>query len=217
MKVLLINGSPRGNGNTSTPMKSEKTELEKMRAGELYSFADPEVRQSVLRAQRLCARLQTMTLGDAGYRATMQELIPDMAPMALLCPPFHCDHGHGISIGEGTFVNYNCTMLDGGRIRIGRHCEIGPNCQLYTPVHPFDYVERRRPVESTKPITIGDDCWLGGGVIVLPGVTIGARTIIGAGSVVTKDIPEDSVAVGNPCRVIRRLASKQSFKTHLIE
>ena len=175
-----------------------------MRSGELYSFADSEVTRSILHAQRLCAKLQTMTIEDDDYRATMQELIPDMDKTACVCPPFHCDHGHGISIGEGTFVNYNCTMLDGGRIRIGRHCQIGPNCQFYTPNHPHDHIERRKPIESTKPITIGDDCWLGGGVIVLPGVTIGARSNIGAGSVVTKDIPEDCVAVGNPCRVIKQ-------------
>ena len=180
-----------------------KTEMEKMRSGELYSFEDPEIMQSLLHAHRIYAKLQTMTIADDDYRTTMQELIPDMDETAYICPPFHCDHGHGISIGEGTFVNYNCTMLDGGYIRIGRHCQIGPNCQFYTPIHPFDYMERRKPIESTKPITIGDDCWLGGGVIVLPGVTIGARSIIGAGSVVTKDIPEDCVAVGNPCRIIK--------------
>lgn len=178
--------------------------MEKMRSGRQYCFADPEVAQSISRAQRLCAKLQTMTIADADYRATMEELIPGMDKTAYVTPPFHCDHGHGISLGEGTFVNYNCTMLDGGFIRIGRHCQIGPNCQFYTPIHPFHHLERRQPVESARPITIGDDCWLGGGVIVLPGVTIGARSIIGAGSVVTKDIPEDSVAVGNPCRVIRR-------------
>ena len=182
-----------------------KTEMEKMRNGELYSFADPEVRKSILHAKRLCVKLQTMTIDDDDYRITMQELIPDMDPTAVICPPFQCDHGHGISIGEGTFVNFNCTMLDGGHIRIGCHCEIGPNCQFYTPIHPFDYIERRTPVETAKPITIGDDCWLGGGVIVLPGVTIGARSIIGAGSVVTRDIPADCVAAGNPCRVIRKV------------
>lgn len=180
-----------------------KTEIEKMRNGELYSFADSEVTQSLLRGQRLCAKLRTMTIEDNEYRATISELIPDMDKTAYICPPFHCDHGHGISIGEGTFVNYNCTMLDGGRITIGRHCQIGPNCQFYTPKHPLDFAERRKPIETALPITIGDDCWLGGGVIVLHGATIGDRCIIGAGSVVTKDIPADSVAVGNPCHVIR--------------
>ena len=179
------------------------TEIEKMRSEEPYSYAAPEVAQSISRAQRLCAKLQTMTIADRDYRETIQELIPGMAPTACICPPFHCDHGHGISIGEGTFINYSCTMLDSGHIRIGSHCQIGPNCQFYTPSHPLGYIELRKPVETSWPITIGDDCWLGGGVIVLPGITVGARSIIGAGSVVTKDIPEDSVAVGNPCHVIR--------------
>ena len=96
-------------------------------------------------------------------------------------------------------------MLDSAYISIGRHCQIGPNCQFYTPIHPFDYKERRKPVESSKPITIGDDCWLGGGVIVCPGVTIGDRCIIGAGSVVTKDIPSHSVVAGVPAKVIKSI------------
>ena len=204
MKVLLINGSPRGNGNTSTPMKSEKTELEKMRDGELYSFADPEVRQSVLRAQRLCARLQTMTLGDAGYRATMQELIPDMAPTALLCPPFHCDHGHGISIGEGTFVNYNCTMLDLAEIRIGDNCLIGPDVGIYTAGHRLKPEGRVLDVYGL-PITIGNDVWIGGHSAILPGVTIGNGAVIAAGSVVTKDVAPRTLVGGNPARPIKNI------------
>ena len=105
-------------------------------------------------------------------------------------PPFYCDHGHPIHLGEGVFINANCTFLDGGGITIGAHTLIGPNCQLYTPQHPMDYRERRKPIEVGRPITIGEDCWLGGGVIVCPGVRIGARLIIAAGSVVVHDIPE---------------------------
>ena len=103
------------------------------------------------------------------------------------------------------FINYNGTMLDGGIITIGSNTQVGPNCQFLTPNHPTDYVERRKPIERCSPITIGEDCWLGGGVTVCPGVAIGDRCIIGAGSVVVKDIPSDSIAVGNPCRVIRRI------------
>ena len=182
-----------------------KTEFEKMRSGELYCFEDQEIANSIIHAQDLCAKLQTMTINSKDYRSVMEELIPGFNKSVVVCPPFHCDHGHGISIGEGTFINYNCTMLDSAYIRIGRNCQIGPNCQFYTPIHPFDYKERRKPVESSKPITIGDDCWLGGGVIVLPGVSIGDHCIIGAGSVVTKDIPADSVAVGNPAKIIKKL------------
>ena len=108
-------------------------------------------------------------------------------------------------MGEGVFINANCTFLDGGGISIGDHTLIGPNCQLYTPHHPTDYLERRKPVETGKAIRIGDDCWLGGGVIVCPGVTIGNRCIIAAGSVVTRDIPDDSLAAGNPAVVKRKL------------
>ena len=102
-------------------------------------------------------------------------------------------------------INYNGTMLDGGLISIGANTQVGPNCQFLTPNHPFDPVERRKPVERCSPISIGEDCWLGGGVTVCPGVSIGDRCIIGAGSVVVKDIPSDSLAVGNPCKVIRKL------------
>ena len=108
-------------------------------------------------------------------------------------------------LGENVFINYNGTMLDGGLITIGSNTQVGPNCQFLTPNHPIDYIERRKPIERCSPITIGEDCWLGGGVTVCPGVTIGDRCIIGAGSVVVKDIPSDSMAVGNPCRVIRKL------------
>ena len=179
--------------------------FEKMRNSELYDFSDAETMESIKHANRLCRRLQTMTSLDADYREVIEELIPGIPASTTVNPPFHCDHGNGIKLGENVFINYNCTMLDSGSITIGAHTLIGPNCQLVTPNHPIDYIERRKPVEKCSPITIGDDCWLGAGVIVCPGVTIGDRSVIGAGSVVVKDIPEDSVAVGNPARVIKKL------------
>ena len=111
-------------------------------------------------------------------------------------------------LGENVFVNYNCVMLDAGYIRIGRNTKVGPCCQFYTPQHPIDYVERREPKETAYPITIGEDCWLGGGVVVCPGVTIGNRCVIAAGSVVVKDIPDDSLAAGCPAVVKKRLNGK---------
>ena len=138
-----------------------------------------------------------------------KSLLFDCDKMAAQLPPFYCDHGHGIILGEGVFVNYNCTFLDGGYIRIGDHTLIGPNCQLYTPHHPLNYEERREAKEYEYPITIGDDCWLGGGVIVCPGVTIGNRCIIAAGSVVTKDVPDDCLVAGNPA-VVKRCLNQQS-------
>jgi len=184
------------------------TEFEKMRHGEFYDYTNDQGNASNVRARQLCARLQTMTLEDKDYRKVMEELIPDIPASTIVNPPFHCDHGHGIRLGENVFINYNATMLDGGMISIGDNCQIGPNCQLVTPNHPIDYIERRKPIERCLPITIGNDCWLGAGVIVCPGVTIGDRCVIGAGSVVVKDIPSDTMAVGNPAKVIKKLVSE---------
>ena len=181
------------------------TEFEKMRSEEFYDFTSEECLSSYYRAKHVCARLQTMTTEDEDYRKTIEDLIPGIPESSTVAPPFHCDHGHGIKLGENVFINYNGTMLDGGLITIGSNTQIGPNCQFLTPNHPVDYVERRKPIERCSPITIGEDCWLGGGVTACPGVTIGDRCIIGAGSVVVKDIPADSMAVGNPCRVIRKI------------
>ncbi len=182
-----------------------KSEFEKMRSEELYNFRDPKLKQSLHHAKQICERLQTLTIDHDAYRETIESLIPNFPKSSTVCPPFHCDHGHGIVVGENVFINYNCTFLDGGMIRIGRNTLIGPNCQLYTPQHPMDYIARRKPEEYAHPISIGEDCWLGGGVIVCPGVTIGNRCIIAAGSVVIRDIPDDSLAAGNPAAVKRSL------------
>ncbi len=180
-------------------------ELDKMRSGQRYDYAAPEVDASLQHARGLCARLQTMTVQGADYRDVMEDLIPGFPKSSEIMPPFHCDHGSGISIGEHVFINYNCTMLDEGPIKIGNHVLIGPNCSFYTPQHPKDYRQRRNPTETGHPITVGDDTWLGGNVTVCPGVTIGSRCIIAAGSVVVGDIPDDCMAAGNPAVVKRRL------------
>lgn len=186
-------------------LKPMKTEYEKMRSQELYYFSDPEIHASLVHAKKVCARLRSMTICDEDYRQVIEELIPGVPQSTTICPPFHCDHGTGIILGENVFMNYDCIMLDGGYIRIGKHTLIGPHCQFYTPQHPMDYVERREEKETAYPITIGEDCWLGGNVVVCPGVTIGNRCIIAAGSVVTKDIPDDSLAAGIPAVVKRSL------------
>lgn len=186
-------------------LKPMKTEYEKMRSQELYYFSDPEIHASLVHAKKVCARLRSMTIYDEDYRQVIEELIPGIPQSTTICPPFHCDHGTGIILGENVFMNYECIMLDGGYIRIGKHTLIGPHCQFYTPQHPMDYVERREEKETAYPITIGEDCWLGGNVVVCPGVTIGNRCIIAAGSVVTKDIPDDSLAAGVPAVVKRSL------------
>ena len=186
-------------------LKPMKTEYEKMRSQELYYFSDPEIHASLVHAKKVCARLRSMTICDEDYRQVIEELIPGIPQSTTICPPFHCDHGTGIILGENVFMNYDCIMLDGGYIRIGKHTLIGPHCQFYTPQHPMDYVKRREEKETAYPITIGEDCWLGGNVVVCPGVTIGNRCIIAAGSVVTKDIPDDSLAAGVPAVVKRSL------------
>lgn len=186
-------------------LKPMKTEYEKMRSQELYYFSDPEIHASLVHAKKVCVRLRSMTIYDEDYRQVIEELIPGIPQSTTICPPFHCDHGTGIILGENVFMNYDCIMLDGGYIRIGKHTLIGPHCQFYTPQHPMDYVERREEKETAYPITIGEDCWLGGNVVVCPGVTIGNRCIIAAGSVVTKDIPDDSLAAGVPAVVKRSL------------
>lgn len=186
-------------------LKPMKTEYEKMRSQELYYFSDPEIHASLVHAKKVCARLRSMTIYDEDYRQVIEELIPGIPQSTTICPPFYCDHGTGIILGENVFMNYDCIMLDGGYIRIGKHTLIGPHCQFYTPQHPMDYVERREEKETAYPITIGEDCWLGGNVVVCPGVTIGNRCIIAAGSVVTKDIPDDSLVAGVPAVVKRSL------------
>ena len=134
-------------------IKSMKTEYEKMRSQELYYFSDPEIHASLVHAKKVCACLRSMTIYDEDYRQVIEELIPGIPQSTTICPPFHCDHGTGIILGENVFMNYDCIMLDGGYIRIGKHTLIGPHCQFYTPQHPMDYVERREEKETAYPIT----------------------------------------------------------------
>ena len=169
------------------------TEVEKMRSSRLADMAVPEIQERFAHAKALLARMGGMSTYEDGYRKLLEELVPGIPETSIICPPFHCDHGDGIKLGEHVFVNANCTL-------------IGPCVQIYTPHHPMDYQERRGSKEYAYPVTIGEDCWIGGGAIICPGVTIGSRCVIGAGSVVTKDIPDDCVAVGNPARVIRKQA-----------
>ena len=180
-------------------------ELEKARQGLLADFSSPEIQASFKHCKQLLAKLRMLSTYEDAYRPLIKDLIPGIPDTSVIVPPFHCDHGHGIRLGHHVFINANCTFLDGAYITIGDHTLIGPNVQIYTPQHPFDYLSRREEKEYSYPITIGQDCWIGGGAIILPGVTIGDRCIIGAGSVVTKDIPADSIAVGNPAKVKRKL------------
>lgn len=182
-----------------------KTEFEKMRSGELYSFADEEVMSSIKRAKALCARIRQMSEFDNGYRETLEQLILGLPKSATIVSPIACDHGSGLRLGENVFINGGCTFLDGGFITIGDNTKVGPDCHFYTPHHPIDFVQRRQDVEWELPITIGKDCWIGGGTTICPGVTIGDRVIVGAGSVVVHDVPDDVMVAGNPATVKKSL------------
>ncbi|TFZ07676.1 sugar O-acetyltransferase [Ramlibacter humi] len=185
------------------------SEREKMLAGEPYLAMDPELVAARARAQSLCARLNALPLGDASRAGVQRELFGAGGGAAIVTSPFFCDYGTQIELGEGAYFNFNCVVLDVCRVRIGARTLIGPAVQVYTPLHPLDAVERRG-TEYGAPVDIGEDVWIGGGAIVLPGVTIGDRAVIGAGSVVTRDVPADVFAAGNPCRVIRSLVPSPS-------
>ena len=168
---------------------------------------NPAYEAEIRRAKDACHRFNQLSPNDReAHLAILRELLGEMGRETVITPPFWCDYGYNIHIGEGSFVNFDCVFLDLAPIRIGRNTLIGPKVQLLTPHHPLDPDLRATGREAGKPITIGDNCWLGGGVIVCPGVRIGNGAIIGAGSVVTRDIPADSVAVGNPARVTRTLS-----------
>jgi maltose O-acetyltransferase len=183
-----------------------RTNRERMLAGDLYIADDPESARRARRAVRLAHEyhLASMT-DDAAAIAILAELLGHLGDGAYIKPPLFVDYGEHISVGARTFANYNLVALDVAPITIGADCQIGPNVQLLTPTHPTDSQPRRDKLEAARPITIGDNVWLGGGAIVLPGVTIGENTVIGAGAVVSRDMPANAVAVGNPARVIRRL------------
>ena len=169
-----------------------------MLAGELYAAGDPELAESRVRARALTARF------NAG-EDVLGELLGRLGEGVTIEPPFHCDYGWNITMGDGSFVNFNGVFLDCAPIEIGELTLLGPNVQLSAATHPVDPRERETGLELARPIRIGRNVWIGAGVIVGPGVTIGDDTVIGAGSVVVKDVPERVVAVGNPCRVIREL------------
>ncbi|MGX1135406.1 maltose O-acetyltransferase [Streptomyces glaucescens] len=183
-----------------------RSNLERMLAGDLYIADDPEIARRQQHAVRLAARYQAAYAEDAvAARPLLAELLGAVGADVEVRPPLYVDYGTNISIGARTFVNYNLTALDVAAITIGEDCQIGPNVQLLTPTHPLEPQPRRDKLEAARPITIGDNVWLGGGAIVLPGVSIGDNSVVGAGAVVTKDVPANVVVVGNPARPVREL------------
>jgi maltose O-acetyltransferase len=201
MSVKLMN--PR-----SVPDSEESlmmSEREKMLAGQLYDPGAPELVAARARARDLCWDLNaTRESQDVERRRILRDLFGAGGDTVWMQPPFYCDYGTNIELGERVYFNFNCVVLDVCRVRIGSFTFFGPAVQIYTPLHPLN-AELRRRQEYGKPVEIGSDVWVGGGALILPGVRIGSRTVIGAGSVVTRDIPDGVFAAGNPCRVIREI------------
>lgn len=181
-----------------------RSHRERMLAGELYQADDPEVAAEFIRAQQSAERYNAIDPADFAKReAALAELLGAIGAGCEVRAPLRVDFGSNIRLGDRVFVNYNAVMLDVAAITIGDDTLIGPNVQLLTPTHPLDPTLRREKWEAAKPIAVGRNVWLGGGVIVCPGVSIGDDAVVGAGSVVTRDVPAGAVAVGNPARVIR--------------
>lgn len=183
-----------------------RTNRERMLAGDFYIADDPENARLHQRGVRLADDYYRADVaGDPEARQILADLLGTLGEGAHVNPPLFVDYGENLHVGRDTFINYNLTALDVATITIGADCQIGPNVQLLTPTHPIDPQARRDKLEAAEPITIGDNVWLGGGVIVCPGITIGHDSVIGAGAVVTRDIPSGVVAVGNPARVLRTI------------
>ena len=183
----------------------------RMLRGELYRADDPDLAADAARAMELMDRYNATRHDEQELRdRLLRELLGEVGEGVVVRPPFRCDYGTYISIGAGTFVNFDCLMLDVAPIRIGEACQLATRVQLLTPTHPIDPEPRRAGWEAAEPITIGDNVWLGGGAIVCPGVTIGANTVVGAGAVVTRDLPAGVVAAGTPARVLREIGERDA-------
>lgn len=180
--------------------------LERMRDGDLYLAADPAIGEANGAALRFAAAYNALPTDDRDARqAMLRDHLGSIGEDCELRSPIQVDYGTHLHLGDRVFANFGLMALDVAEIRIGDDVQIGPNVQLLTPTHPVDPELRRAKWEAAEPITIGDNVWLGGGVIVCPGVSIGENTVVGAGAVVTRDLPANVVAVGNPARVIKQL------------
>ncbi|MBX3122030.1 MAG: sugar O-acetyltransferase [Nitrospira sp.] len=179
-----------------------------MLAGELYRASSAELTMERRRAQMMLARYNAITDGEPDLLLSLlRDLMGSVGDGTVIMPQFTCDYGYNIRLGRNVFINYHCIFLDCAPIDIGNDVQVGPAVQLYTAQHPLEAEVRRSGLESARPIRIGNDVWIGGGAVILPGVTIGDRSVVGAGSVVVHSVPADCVAVGNPARVVRTLGS----------
>ncbi|EOZ97725.1 Maltose O-acetyltransferase [Indibacter alkaliphilus LW1] len=183
-----------------------KTEKQKMIAGEPYLASDKTLTQERLVARKILKSFNESEPDEAEKRkGLLDQLVGKAGKNFHIEPPFYCDYGYNIEVGEDVFFNFNCIVLDVTPVKLGSRVLCGPNVQFYAATHPMDADLRGTMIESGKPITVGDDVWIGGSVVICPGVKIGSRSVIGAGSVVTRDIPDDVFAAGNPCKVIKKL------------
>ena len=184
----------------------DRSMRERMLAGDLYIADDPELAADSARALELADRYNRIWAQDrVGAASILGELLGGLGAGTEIRPPLYVDYGKHLMIGERTFINYSFTALDVAPITIGNDVQIGPNVQLLTPTHPVEPGPRRDKLEAAKPITVKNNVWIGGGAIILPGVTVGENSVIGAGSVVTRDVPANVVVVGNPARVVKQL------------
>jgi len=182
------------------------TEKEKMLAGEPYDAWDQELYSARIECRKSMQKLNNSISDTEEWKSAIKALVPSADDSTYLEPPFRCDYGTNIKVGKNFYANFNCVILDVNTVEIGDNVMFAPNVQIYTAGHPIDATLRvEEGIEFGHPITIGDNVWLGGGVIVCPGINIGENSVIGAGSVVTKDIPANVVAAGNPCKVIRKI------------
>lgn len=184
------------------------TEKEKMLSGELYTASDEELRRDFLNAKKIIRLYNNTTEQETEYRKELlSQLFEKTGENIYVEPPFHCDYGYNISVGENFYANYDCIILDVNKVKIGKNVKIGPRACIYTASHPIDAAIRNSFLEFGKPVTIGDNVWIGGNVVINPGITVGSNAVIGSGSVVTKDIPENVVAAGNPCKILRKITN----------
>lgn len=181
-------------------------EKEKMLSGALYDANyDPELISERKNCKIVLHEINALSpISDEKRYELFRKILGQVKGEFVIESPFHCDYGYNIELGENFYMNVNCVILDEAKVTFGNNVFIAPNCAFYTAGHPFDVEHRNKGLEYAKPITVGNNVWIGGNVVVVPGVTIGDNCVIGAGSVVTKDIPANSIAVGNPCKVIRK-------------